>query len=462
MTVQTSEVGVRRRVEPRLLRIATAIRDTSIGYGHWLGAEVRAAVPGRLAPAATERPHALVIATSLPPRFDGGVFRPLSWLRYASENGWRISALTRAAAGDETDGGRQLAATIPDDVAIHEAKPLDLEPSQRLFFQVDGGFLTALAMYRAGLEAFAGAPPSVVVATGPRFSSFIAGYLLARRFGSQLVLDYRDEWSENPFGFVQQGRDDRWWERRCLKAADAVLFTTDGQLAHARARFPGLLDGKGGVLLNGWEPDPRVEAAETESRDDGLLIIAFSGVLGTMALPGAFLEDLAGALEIDPRLKHRVRLRFIGRRLPPAERELERFPHPEMLELIDQCPRADADRLVRQSDILLLLSNADMARYLPGKVFEYLATGRPILVHGHPGEAPTLVDRLGAGLHVEAGDENGLADALGALSRASASDWNTEHRRAWAHDHTRRRMARAFFDRLAELVAEGGTEARPR
>lgn len=462
MTVRTTDGGmVRRHVPPRWRRISEAAGDTASGYGAWLRAEAESAWQGLRAPA-VERRHALVVATSLPPRFDGGVFRPLSWLRYAGENCWRISAVTRAPDGDETEAGRQLAALIPRDVTVCHAPPPSLRPSRRLFAQVDGGLLTALALYRSGVETFAASPPAAVIATGPSFAAFVAGQLLARHFRSRLVLDYRDEWSENPFGFVHQGRDDRWWEQRCLAVADAVLFTTRAQLRHAEAVFRGLVRGKGTVLLNGWEPDPSVAAAEHEPRDGGRLVIATSGVLGTMALPGPFLRDLSHVLESAPALKAGLRLRFIGRRLEPAERELGRFPHPELLELIDQCPRAEADRLIRRSDVLLLLTDLDMARYLPGKLFEYLATGRPILVHGQRGEAQALVQQLGAGLYTEEGSVDALAKALHALSQTGAETWNTDRRRTWARDHTRRRLARAFFARLSELTAADGARGARR
>ncbi|HZD26259.1 MAG TPA: glycosyltransferase [Alphaproteobacteria bacterium] len=444
----------RERAWPGLTRLLLAGRDTALGYWRWFEAELGSVWYGRTAvPSATR--HVLVIATSLPPRFDGGVFRPLSWMRYAAENGWRISAVTRSCAGAITDAGLQLATMIPAEAKVCYAPPLPLLPSRRLFVQVDGDFLTALALYRAGVRTMAAEPPAVVVATGPSFAAFIAGFLLARRFAARLVLDYRDEWSENPFAFVQTGRNDLWWERRCLNYASLVQFTTKGQLRHNDEAFPGLIARKGSVLLNGWEPDPRVVEGVADGRNDDRLVIAFSGVLGTMASPGRFLRDLARVLDRDPDLRDRIRLRFIGRRLPDAERELAEFPYREMIELIDQCPRSEADRLIRESDILLLMMNADMGRYLPGKLFEYLAAGKPILVHGPVGEAPDLVLHLGAGLHASDGAVDMLADVLATLAGSPAEAWNTVARKEWADRHTRQRMARSFFDRLSSMIASG-------
>ena len=446
MTTRVAYAGPGRRG-----RFIEASRDTVLGHAAWLHAELSGFPPWTAArPVASH--HALLVAATLPPRFDGGVFRPLSWLRYAPENGWRLSAVTRALDGTICDAGRQLSRAIPADSILCHAPPLPLRPSLRLFQDIDGSFLTALALYRAGAARFAIAPPSIVIATGPSFAAFVAGRLLARHFGARLVLDYRDEWTENPFDFVHQGRNDRWWEQRCLAAADLVQFTTESQRQHAEAAFPGLIGSKGVVLHNGWEPDPGGPAILAAQPASGRWTIAYSGVLGAMASPAAFLRDLAKAVADVPRLRGVLRLRFIGRRLREAERTLSRFPYPEMLDLIDQRPRAEADRLMRKSDALLLLSGSKMARYLQGKLFEYLAAGRPILVHGHDGEGPALVRQLAAGLHVGTGNSAGLAHALARFINAPAGAWNGACRQVWIQDHTRQGLARQFFGSLDRLV----------
>ncbi len=429
------------------------LKDTALAYWRWLAAETESVRIGRsLAPATGQ--HALIVATSLPPKFDGGVFRPVSWFKYGAENGWTVSGVTPALTSEPSEAGLQMAASIPESVTIGRGAPLDLAPSRRLFAEIDGDFLTALELYRTGTETFARRRPSVVVGTGPRFASFAAAFLLARRFNAKLVLDYRDEWTENPFSFVNPGNADRWWERRCLAAADAVLFTTEGQLRHNDAAFSGLIGPKGFVLRNGWEPaatiDPNIEGAAADTFE-----VAFSGTLGTMGSPRPFLADCARVFAADPSLKDKIRLRFIGRRLAAAERELRQFEHPEVLVLTDELPRLAADRLIRRCDALLLTSSVDMARYMPGKVFEYMAAGKPILVHGHAGEAASLVADLGAGFVVGEGDADGLARAFAALMNEPPGRWNTERRRAWAAQHTRQRMAWRFFELLSGFVAAG-------
>ena len=438
-------------------RAATALWDTARGYRLWWAAEGNSA-RGRLSSGPSNARHALIVAASLPPRFGGGVFRPTSWLRYGPDNGWRVSAVTRSLTESPTDAGRQLAATIADTVKIVHATPLALAPSHRLFARVDGGLIAALEVYFAAARDFADDPPSVVIGSGPSFNMFAAAFLLARRFGAKLVLDYRDEWTDNPFTAVNAGKLDLWWERRCLAAADAVLFTTESQRLRSAAIFAGMAEGKRHVLPNGWEPDPSRAAKPVNGDRRDTLDIAFSGGLGEHCLPGAFLRDCARVFESHAALRETVRLHFIGRRAPVADSELQAFRFADRLVLHGLQPKPYADAMIRGADALLLIATPDLARYIPGKLYEYLASDRPILIHGHPGEVTSIVSRLRAGLFVQEGKVADLAEAFSAFWSQPAANWSSPQRSAWTKSRTRERLARDLFELISDLATPCSTD----
>lgn len=455
MIIHADSIDARPAARSRLTRFARGFKDTARGYGAWLKVERDSGrLLGRRVPTRDPR-HALVVAPSLPPRFGSGVFRPTSWLTYARANGWRVTGLTRAVDEQSNEAGCALAATVPDEVDILEAPPLDIAPSYRLYPRIDGGLATALALYRKGAAALADDPPAVVVGTGPSFNMFIAAYHLARRFRARLVLDYRDEWTENPYPATGGGgRWDRWWETRCLMVADAVFFTTESQRRHAARAFPEYLKGRGTVLPNGWDPS-MIEDAKPLPRSNNTFEIAFSGWLGTHTLPGAFLLDCAAVLEQRPLLAETLRLRFIGRRHQDADSEISSFPRPDLLFLDGVQPKATADATIRRSDALLLMLKPHMARYMSAKIFEYMASGRPILAHGCSGEMAGLVTSHGAGVHVPEGDVQALIGALDTFASIPMERWDTPARRQWAAVHTRARLAERFYGLLRRVVDAG-------
>jgi len=88
----------------------------------------------------------------------------------------------------------------------------------------------------------------------------------------------------------------------------------------------------------------------------------------------------------------------------------------DRLELVDYLPRVESLRLQRDSEALLLLVPDADGRgrgVLSGKVFEYLAAGRPILAVVPPdGAAAELVRETGAGIVVAPDDVEGIRGAL--------------------------------------------------
>jgi glycosyltransferase involved in cell wall biosynthesis len=91
----------------------------------------------------------------------------------------------------------------------------------------------------------------------------------------------------------------------------------------------------------------------------------------------------------------------------------------DRLQLVDYAPRMESLRLQRDSEALLLLVPDADGRgkgVLSGKVFEYLAAGRPILAVVPPdGAAAELIRETRAGTVVAPTDVDGIRTALEAL-----------------------------------------------
>lgn len=395
-----------------------------------------------------------LLVVRFPPEIGSGVYRPTSFARYAAEAGNHVTVVAARARQRPNEPGQYLAGHIPARVSVYRAEPQAQFAFPGAVPVLAGGFLDMLDLYTTADRTFRDRPPDVIVATGPQFYTHIAAHRLAAKYRCPLVLDYRDEWTECPFDFVQVSDLDLKWEKRCLAAAQLVLFTTESQRTHALETFPELSPDRCAVVPNGWEPRDAEGLSEMDesAHADGVRTISFIGNLGNHRLPHALLADLEAALSDRPDLRRRLRLRFVGPKSPAALEGLEQFAWPEMIESTGHVPKSEAGRLMRVSSCLLVQNPADMHRYIPGKLYEYVAAGPPILVHGAGGEIGALVEHLGVGWVVPEGDPRALTSALESLlSSAARCDAGVDRER-WLTEHTREANAQRLVDLLRSLV----------
>jgi glycosyltransferase involved in cell wall biosynthesis len=105
--------------------------------------------------------------------------------------------------------------------------------------------------------------------------------------------------------------------------------------------------------------------------------------------------------------------------------------------------REAALALQREADVLLLLTSANHVSEATGKLFEYLAAGRPILALASGNEAARIVSETGTGTVVHPCDVDGIVRALEATVDGTLSS-----------SYTPRGLARYVYPQPAERVAE--------
>ena len=86
----------------------------------------------------------------------------------------------------------------------------------------------------------------------------------------------------------------------------------------------------------------------------------------------------------------------------------------DVVEIVPRMPRRDSLAEMMAASALLLVQPGHPLS-IPAKVYEYLATGRPILAIADEGETANLVRGSGAGIVVGGGDEDAMVRALGHL-----------------------------------------------
>ncbi len=396
----------------------------------------------------------LIVAHNFPPLGSGGVHRPVKFARYLRELGWEVEVLSvkdiRYHAYDpsllaELEGirvhragsleplrlswllgwrpaaGRAEAASFRTleelargntAAAASAASRFYGNLARRLFQPDDQIFWVPFAVARAARlveeKRF-----DVVLTTSPPESCHLVGLALKYLAGSRWVADFRDAWSTHhlrrglPFysKFVN-----KILEKWVLKAADGVVANTAAMARHV-ATFGGprlkIL-----TLPNGFDPADFGEPLPKAGSDDFVVVHSGSFRGGRRAWP--LLEGFALARERDGDFAARAKLYLLGVNRADDVRAIEGLGLKGAAFAVGYVRHGDAMRACRGADVLALAMAAEEGPGLvPGKLYEYLGVGRPILAAVPPGEARDILARATRGaVVVGPEDARGIADGF--------------------------------------------------
>jgi glycosyltransferase involved in cell wall biosynthesis len=260
----------------------------------------------------------------------------------------------------------------------------------------------------------------VVVTTGPPHSTHAIGLMLGRRAPLWLA-DFRDGWGFEPLGApwptAPQRALDRALERRVVARADAVLGATRPIADDLADR----LGGRASWVPNGWDPDRAPDGSATAppgnptaSRDTVTLVHTgkLSGPRGRDPRPlFAALRALRAEGPVGGRRD--VRLVLAGQMDARDQALIAESGLGDAVEHVGVLDRRAVVVLQRDADALLLLTALQRnASEATGKVFEYLASGRPIVALAHENEAARIVGETRTGVVVPPDDEAAILEAL--------------------------------------------------
>jgi glycosyltransferase involved in cell wall biosynthesis len=340
--------------------------------------------------AASNRDHFVaVLAYHYPPENAIGGERPHRFAKYLSRMGYTCRVFTAA----EQFGRNPNAVYVPDPfVTRPRSTPIwQAERALRkLAIPGEVGTFWARHVARAARAWIGGLPggPITIVSTFPPLGAHLAGWQLARATGHPWIADCRDplvDESAEKNRVAPQKLLYRWLEQFIARRAGAVIANTDAALENWAQKFPAQKD-KFHCIWNGFDPEDPVRALPIPPRDYNVLTHAGELYAGRSASP--FLEAVARFIATGRIHAARLRVRMIGPAQPeclPGAEFLRRAQSQGWLELVtEQIPHVAAREAQQGSDGLVLLQSQSVTQ-VPGKLFEYLQIGRPILAFLRPG-----------------------------------------------------------------------------
>lgn len=437
---------------------------------------------------APSRPRVLYLSFYFPPSRASGVFRARATANHLAEAGWDVTVFAApreffthylGGAVDES-----LEATVDPRVHV-ERPPMSMrhwETDVRKFGPVRANFpmladkVHNLVQNRIFPEPYLGWIPGVVraarrlhrqrpfdlvVATGNPFVLFAAARALGRMFKIPYVVDYRDAWTFNQFTeelSFPEGSTMMRWESRVLRDAAEIVFVNDGMRRWHQDRYPFAAD-RMQVVPNGWEPEilGRPEFVPTDPSRP--LRFAYAGTV-TSYLPldplfAGWRQARQHPLLAGAELDIYGHLGFFPDNAPPLRHRIEQEADVGV-RYRGAFGKTDAAAIYAQTDGLVFCVPG--ARYVTsGKVFEYMASGKPVVsVHEPEIAAAEVLEGYPLWFHGPRLDAASVADSFVAAAKAARDLDRDTHAAALRHAqaYTREATLSPFEARLRRL-AEG-------
>ncbi len=413
----------------------------------------------------------LLISFYFPPAGGGGVQRPLKLAQYLPALGVETHVL---APNDPRWLHRDDGLRVPSQAWVHRARYFGVgggKPSEQLagtrgvervatvarlqlrrLVVPDENATWALTAIPAGIRIVREHEIDVVISTSPPPSTHLIASAIARATGARWVADLRDSLVAHAHrrSDTAATRAKSSLHRRVARLvaarADAITCVSDAIADEARALRP---RGKVVTIANGCDFD---DVAGLERHPSGRFRITHTGSFFGRRDPRPFLQALHDS-GLD------VVARFLGD-FRPADREwAEGLGLGDRLEILPYAPRTVSLALQRDSEALLLLIPEADGRgrgVLSGKVFEYVAVGRPLLAAVPPdGAAARLIEETGAGLVVSPDDPAAIRSALEQLHAGWLDGGlpDVELSQEWRDRLSRRARVEEMAGVLADVVS---------
>lgn len=222
-----------------------------------------------------------------------------------------------------------------------------------------------------------------VITTGPPHSLHLIGMELKNRLKVEWVADFRDPWTT--IGYHKElkltkksAQKHKDMEKAVLNTADKIIVTSPT----TKAEFEALTNKPVTVITNGYD----VEKVAKEPLDEKFTLAHIGSFLSERN-PEILWQSLAELINENTEFKEKFELKLIGAVSHEVLNTIEKYGLLGYANAMGYVSHDEAIAQQRKSQVLLLveIDSPDTKCIIPGKLFEYMVSERPILAIGPEG-----------------------------------------------------------------------------
>lgn len=355
--------------------------------------------------------HLLFISGLLFLKGRGVVVRPRKFLKDIGSFDWKTTVVTTFFENSEPREKETLL-TSSKDIFIEDSSPK--QKNILKFLEIPDHFISWLPYaVLKGMDIIKKNNIKVIFATAKPYTNLLIAMVLKRMTNLWTVIEFRDEWANLPFieRSTFRRKIELLMEEMVINSADSIITNTKGQDRAFKEKYSYIPQERFVLVPNGFDSDDFKNI-----RRDNLIEQVLFSFIGTLSPIRTFQYLLAAVEKIceqQPMMQEKLRFRMVGF-FPPQEKSLiinSRFGY--LFDIKEALNHEDAVKYMQDTDVLIAISNENSHRYIAGKTYEYLFSGRPVLgLVPRGGDTENLLNTYGVSECASPNDIEAISEAL--------------------------------------------------
>lgn len=234
-----------------------------------------------------------------------------------------------------------------------------------------------------------------IISVGPPHTTHLVGMKLSKRFNIPHIPVFIDPWVDIIYykNFKRSKptlKLDNYLEKKVLDNSKSAVFVTKTMQDDYIKKYP-FLNNKSNVLYWGYDEEDFNNIQEKTSKDEKVIVHA-GNIFDFQNTPQFWKQVKA---EIDSGNKYKIK--FIGTVSPGIKQTIESTGLKPYAEYLGYLPYNNMLEELNSASFLLVC--ATEPRHVPGKLFEYLRIGKPIIAFGNDNEeVKNILEQTNSGM----------------------------------------------------------------